>query len=423
MSKDRTLLVGYDLCDDNTQISCFNQKTGDIESICMVDDTDNPCIPTLLAVKKDSKEWLFGKDAIRCQRLLEGVLVDHLVKHTIEKEKITIYGVEFSHESIWEKYFKKSLSLLKRYYPNDSIWQLVITIERMDPYFVQTIYQALENLGIYKERVAIQSHAQSYIYYALSQKKELWLNDVGLFEFNENGLFYSQISINRKISPMVVGVEEKDFSDTLHYHMLEQQEETESISYIFENIAKGALHKQIISTLFITGKGFEGQWPDRVIKELCMGRRVFKGQNLFAHGACYTAKELKGDKTLEEFIYFSEDRIPCNITMNVYSDAKIQEAILAKAGTAWYDAGEHFEVIPDQEDELQIIVKDILRKEEKRFSVTLEGLSNRPNKTTRISIRTSFVDVNTMVITMKDKGFGMLFPSTNRIWEKRITLG
>ncbi len=42
---------------------------------------------------------------------------------------------------------------------------------------------ALNRIGIGEDRYVIQLHQQSYMYYALSQKKELWLNDVALFEF------------------------------------------------------------------------------------------------------------------------------------------------------------------------------------------------------------------------------------------------
>ena len=34
-----------------------------------------------------------------------------------------------------------------------------------------------------------------------------------------------------------------------------------------------------------------------------------------------------------------------------------------------------------------------------------------------------FADVNTCLVTLKDKGFGKLFPSSNRIWEKLINVG
>lgn len=31
-----------------------------------------------------------------------------------------------------------------------------------------------------------------------------------------------------------------------------------------------------------------------------------------------------------------------------------------------------------------------------------------------------FVDVHTCVVTLRDKGFGELYPSSNRVWEKII---
>ena len=66
------------------------------------------------------------------------------------------------------------------------------------------------------------------------------------------------------------------------------------LSYAFLNAAQTALHKQYVTTIYVTGKGFEGEWSNEALKELCMGRRIFRGQNLFTHGSCYAAIELSG---------------------------------------------------------------------------------------------------------------------------------
>lgn len=431
MSEERNLIIGFDFSDDFTQISRYNEKSFEAESIGEIQGDDNYLIPTVLAVHETSKDWLYGDEALACVNRGEAILVDHLVNKVLEKKDIVVCDVRFSTITIVEKYFRKVLLLLKKHFPNENIKQLMVTIEKFDSYLIDTIYAALENMGILKDRVSIQSHGQSYIYYALSQKKELWMNDVGMFDFNEQGLQYYQISIDRRNHPMVVGLLCKDFTQTLCYNMLEecacdgtsmQGANFENIEYIFENITNHVLHKQIISTLYLTGNGFEGEWADRVIKELCIGRRIFKGMNLYTKGACYAAREVLNKGRFEDFIFISEEMVANEVTMKTYYDAKLNDVVLVNAAASWHEIDHKFDVILDDEKEIAFVVKNVLKRESKKLLFALDGLVTRPNKMTRLTIKVKCLDKHTCMITVKDKGFGEFYPSTNRIWEMVIQL-
>lgn len=423
MDKENNMIVGFDLCNDNSQISCYDMRTYEPKSICVTSDDSKYMIPTVLAVKKDTLEWYYGEEAISLSNNNSAVLVKNIIDAIIKKESIDVYETRFMGVTLLEKFFRKTLSLLKRDYPNEKIGKLMITIKELDRNLIEAIYEALSKLGLQKDRVSIQSHAQSYLYYALSQKKELWMNDIGLFDFDEKGLCYYQISINRKVRPFVVTITEKDYSQTLSYDFVHEIGKNEHLTYIFENIAKSELHKHIISTLYVTGKGFEGKWSDDILKELCIGRRVFKGQNLYTKGACYAAKEsVSEEKKLSDFLFISDEMITSTISMKVYHNAKIREIVIAKAATAWYDVEQKLEIILDDENEIEFVTTDLMNKKSISQMITLDGLETRPNKMTRLEIRAKFEDEHTCVVTVKDKGFGEFYPSSNRIYEKVIKI-
>lgn len=422
MGETKNLLVGFDLCNDYSQISCFSYKTYEPESICLTSDQSKYVIPTSLGVKEGSKEWVFGEEAWALKEVEGGVLIADLVKKAETGEETEIYGVYFTPVLLLEKFFRKSLQLLKIYYPGNSIVKLVVTLKELNEGLRETVYAALKNLGIDKDRAFIQNHSQSYQYFALSQSKELWINDVGMFEYDEDGLTYHQITINRKTKPYLVGIQKKDMSEVMQFETLAELEDREKLAYMFGDLARKALHKQIVSTVYVTGKGFDGNWADLVLKELCVGRRVFKGQNLFTKGACYAAKELSGDRKLEEFLFLDGDMITGSFYIKGYYDAKFAEAILARAATPWYEIDEKLDLILDDTSQVTLYYKDLLRHETKEYSLNLEGLPNRPNKTTRVEVRLKFYSKASAVLTVKDKGFGNFFPSTNRIWEKEINL-
>lgn len=422
MSEQRSLLVGLDLSGDYSQICCYNQKTLEPESICASSDKTKYLIPSVLGVKNTTKDWVFGEEALALHEAGKGVIICDLLNKVRNREETEIFGVFFEGIPLLEKFLRKCLQLLKIYYPTNSILKLVVTIQDLSEELKEGVYKALSNLGIEKDRAFVQNHTTSYQYYALSQSKELWINDIGLFDFDEKGLIYKQISINRKTQPYMVSIEEKDFSDILNYKILEEIEDTDKLEYTFRNLAKNVLYKQVVTTLYFTGKGFDGNQTDHVLKELCAGRRVFKGQNLYSKGACYRAMDLAGERKLGDFLFLGSDMITVYFYISAIYNAKPAEVVLAKPGTLWNEIDEKIDFILDDSNEITLYVKNIENGEVKTCLIPLEGLPKRPNKTTRIQVRLRFINKWAAVITVKDKGFGSFYPSSNRVWEKEISL-
>ncbi len=420
MDTIKKLIVGYDLCEDYTQISCYSYKTSQPVPISIREEDELNLIPTVLCVKEETKQWLFGEEALACGADNEGIVVDHLLDKLIMGEEIRIYGQTFSPVALLEKYLRKTLMLIKRYFPTEQITKMVVTVRNARPILVDSIYFALEQLGLEKDRVVVMSHSGAYLYYALSQDKSLWMNDVGLFDFSEEGLLYYQIKLNRRTKPMIACLNKTDYSQNLNYQMLNNEQENHA--YIFENIANTALYKKLVTTLYFSGAGFRGGWAEETIKGLCAGRRVFMGQNLFTKGACYAAKELSGDRLLEELILLNDDMITTIVAVRVYKDTKFQEEILVEAGETWYEVNRSIEVIPEGEVELELILKNILSKEIVREKIHLTNLPERPDRMTRLEINLTCKDQSTGVIRVNDLGFGEIYPETGCILETTIEI-
>lgn len=416
MNEDRSLLIGFDLGKEYTQISYFNSKNFEPESICTEDE--EYLIPTCLGVRTDTKEWVFGSEVEKYSQLKKVIELHNLLEYVVKNRTTEIMGATFNGTELLEKFFRKCLNIVKKYYPSKTIKKMVVTIETLNSELVQSIYKALEGLGIMKDRVCIYSYSQSYIYYALCQNRELWQNDIGLFDYNDEGLVYYQIHINRKQSPYTVGIAKRDFRETLSYDMLTEIDDTENLCYIFHNIAESVLHKQIVSTLYMTGSGFETDWADSVFEKLCIGRRVFKGQNLYTKGACYGARELTEDKRLQDFQLLTEDMIAKDIIIKAYCNAKINEVVILGASTVWYEADNCIDLILDGENEIEIITVDVITRDKKSQIISLDGMPVRPERMTRVRLRARYLDKDSCVITIKDKGFGSYYETSNRIWEK-----
>lgn len=420
MNEERQLLVGIDLGRTISQISCFDNKIYEPVPVGRLHGTEREYeIPVAFAINKKTNEWLWGTDALEAGE--DFIHLDNILERIASVDKFEIAGYTFHSKEVLKRFFLKELSLLKEYYPNDTIKKLVISIDDRDVAITGIIKDACEELGIMADRLVIQNHKQSYMYYAVSQPKELWINNVGMFEYNTGGLSYSQISIDRKNVPYIVGVEKKDLSDIMPYELLTESDDIR-IKYAFNTVANTVLHKQMVTTIYVTGNGFEGKWASEALKELCVGRRVFRGQNLFTKGACYAAREFAGNGKLEGFIFLDEDMITSDILIRTYHNAEFCEVALAKAGSRWKEIDSSIDVIPDDEEEIQIITRNVLLHEAKAHILSLSGFTGRENKMTRFTVRLRFASKDTCIVTLKDNGFGEFCPSSNRIWERYIDI-
>lgn len=414
--EERTLLVGIDLGSEFTQISCFDFTTYEPKPIGrrIGNDERQYEIPTGLSVDFNQNEWYWIGEA-------KGKHAQSIRNPFAKLEKKDNDTSDVDMYQVCKRFIVKILSLLKEEYPNDKIRKLVISVAKKQDILCDTLKRICLELGMPENTLIIQNHRQSYMYYAISQSKELWNNNVGLFELDKNGLIYSQIDIDRKTKPYIIGVSSKDLSDAIDWDELEERDEYD-MSYAFVNAANTALYKQMVTTVYATGSGLQGEWANDALKELCSGRHVFRGQNLFTKGACYAARELSGQGKLQDCLLLDEEMLSSNVSIRTYHDAQLQDVLLAKAGTLWNEVDASIDVIPDDEDEIQITIQDVLRHETKAHMLSLSGFSGRENRMTRFTIRIRFADKNTCIVTLKDNGFGEYCPSSNRIWERYIKI-
>lgn len=420
--ENQKLYIGIDMGTEYTQISYYDETLFEPCSISEKDGEELYLIPTVLAATKENGQWYFGADALQIGEEKKIPVIADFVSRIETGEAIVYYDREWGAADILKRFLRKCLHLVTVKFPAGTIQKLVITVEEKSDALTAALTQALHELGLEDERFAVITHQESYVYYALRQKKELWLNDVGLFDFSRRGLFFYRIFMNRRTSPVTVGIEKKDFTELLSYQMLMDSKNDGEMAYIFDGITKNALHKKIVSTIYVTGHGFEGSWHKSVLEGLCVGRRVFFGQNLYAIGACYGAKELAGEGKLSDYILLSEEMVLVDISMKIFTDTKFAPFYFVKAGTLWKDAEQTIEIIPDNESELELEVYDVMTQEKKTFFLHIDQIDGRPGRTTILEAGLKFLDPKTCVVQVKDKGFGNLFLSTNRIWEKEIHL-
>jgi len=417
MDGGNSLIVGYDFGNERTQISCLARRSPEPEMSGR--DTKTYVVPTVLNTRSDNDEWLFGEEALKAR---SGHHIDNLVDMLRTGEDILVRGVKMSPEYVVSKFFQKTLNMLRRKYQNDGIAMMVIALKETDGGLVEKLHAILDKLGIKNDRVSIMSYTECFMYYTLSQKQDIWANDVGLFAFGKEGFHYYQMTIGKRNKPYPVLVNHRDLSDEFPYSLL-KDESPERVRYRLEDVIQRLLYKKSISALYFTGYGFEGDWTDEVLRRLCVGRRVFKGQNLYTMGACHASRILhSGSVGIEGFQFINENDIVGNIYMKAYKDSKDSLVTFAKTGDDYHHADKTIRVILDDENTLDFTINSMVRRDDINAFLTLNGLVRRKDKTACVMVNLRFVDRNTAVVTVRDMGFGDITAKTYQVWEFRLEL-
>ena len=79
-------------------------------------------------------------------------------------------------------------------------------------------------------------------------------------------------------------------------------------------------------------------------------------------------------------------------------------------------------LIPAGDSEITLTAKNIFDQREKQFILDLEPVEGRLDRHCRLGLMVRFESPKRCIVTLKDEGFGDMFPTSNRIWEKTVEL-
>ena len=179
----------------------------------------------------------------------------------------------------------------------------------------------------------------------------------------------------------------------------------------------------IVSAVYLTGDGFDGEWMKESLSFLCKGRRVFMGKNLYSKGACYAAaRKCMTEENSWQFVYMGDNEMKVNVSLKVQSQGKTEFFTLISAGDNWYETVGECEVLLDGSNEIDFWLQLPNSKEAKIEKLTLADLPERPPRTTRLRIKAQPVSDMEVKIRIKDLGFGEIFKSSDKTWEYMMSL-
>ena len=109
--------------------------------------------------------------------------------------------------------------------------------------------------------------------------------------------------------------------------------------------------------------------------------------------------------------------------MQVYIGERESKLVLVPAGRPWYDAKAYVEVLPHDQDYIDIDIMPVDKfKGRKTVRVMLENFPKRPDRCTKAALSIELEDNEHMHIHVEDLGFGELYPASEAVIDEKVSI-
>lgn len=411
MDTENKVYFGIDISAKSTLISIYKQNMEEPMTVSTVLGAQNFSIPTILAKKVGISQWFFGDDAVLKIRTREAVGTDELFNLALRDEEVLLDGQYYRAKDLLVIYFKKLFSLPGPREAIERLEKIVICVEQVNMEMMELMSYVMMRLSFDLSKLMLIDRRESFYYYALSQKPEFFLYNVALFDYSGTNMVSNILSRNQATRPQVVTL------DVVNHGSLSDERDER-----FEKIITETFGSQVLSTVYLVGDGFDGDWMKSSLAKLCRGRKVFLGKNLYSKGACY-AGLIKDGKRDWPFIYIGDNDLKLNLSIKTLDENEMKFFTLIDAGESWYEAKGECEVILDGEPEIEFYIQRPESREAHVAVLELTDLPKRENRTTRLRISASPVSDVAVAITIMDLGFGDISCASGKTWKHTISIG
>ena len=415
----RGSILGYDLNEKNCQISYYDENKEEPETLEV--SVDNYQIPLVLGYYKE--HWVYGKEAKRLAAINEGCTITDLFNKAVHREKVRV-GAR-NHDAVW--LLAKFVSLTLEEFEDIKFITFTVPFTNID---MSKMMKGIgQHLGVPKEKVCVQDYKESFCHYMFYQPKELWQYESALFSCDAHEIRAYMLrklnAISGRGKDMFVKVDEvanARMKELEAIYPVLNVDKAKDADERFKTFIQSVFEKKVVSSVYLTGEGFENNWYPNSLKVLCNGRRAFLGNNLYSKGACYTSirKCLDYD---EGPVYLDETKMTEQICLRMRVNGQEGWYPIVSWGTHWYEADGQWDVILEDTSDIEIHVETLAGEELQVETVSLEGLPERRDYSLRIQIEAMFMDERTCKLTFKDVGFGEFFLSSGFQVEKILHLG
>lgn len=407
-----SLMLGIDFSKTDMQVGIWNEERTCADVYQFPDYMGGEIIPTMVIADEEGK-LLVAKEALDYGMKMQKHGVTSLYGN-LSNEKLDMGGAEMNVNQVFAHYLQEILSLIRKRYGSASIARIGITGERMTEEKKIHLTEIMESLGYSGDKLFFASHADAVLWYEICEGTK---GGSMTLDFDSKGMMAYLINAGNEELEIPYYVETIDYSSLMNGGLsgvLDEEERKES----FTRITELAIARKALARLYVTGDIVDTPGISQILGRFFnTGRRIFTGRSLYCLGACYFAVKEKIPKRA-----IGDNQIFHNVSLEAYEDAMVHQVQLLKAGTVLSKAGAAIQVILDDTKEMKFQIEDVRKAETINCTLHPEEFYFRENKTLRLEIEAKFLDYETLVLKVRDVGFGDICPATYRVWEQIVNL-
>lgn len=320
-------------------------------------------------------------------------------------------------------FFNQIIEQAKKLSGRVRVGMIAFTVYDFSIELLDSIAYIMERLNIPREHWTVISHEEAYVYYAYSQKKDLYASGVMLLDYQNTGI-HCYLCSDRKMGGKSVIMENNYMlaSDLVNKACERKELLAQATPEITEWLTD-ILSDHYVSSVYLTGDGFDvEEFPAELTRFLCNHRKVFAGQNIYVKGAAFCGYDELYPLTANQMIIACHNRIATGIELDIVERGRNKRLRIVKPGTNWYTASREFQFIAEDLNVINLHMKPCNGKAEYTESIDVSAIPYRQGKVTRLSVAFEFSADNRMTVTIKDRGFGDFVKSSGKVINEQFDI-
>ena len=282
--------------------------------------------------------------------------------------------------------------------------------------------------GLPVGQVVLQGHEESLFSYLIHQPEKLLGYVTGVYDLTCEKMTAYCMELNPRTSPVVVSISRDDDTGIVvkkHYpSIVEHDRALDEMDKKLAEYTGEFTGGRIVTSLYLLGDSFKKDWYKSAKQVMCRNRKVYAGNNLFSKGAAFSAAAVIWPGTeKEDFLYLGRDMLSSNIGLQVIDQGQEAYMPLLDAGTAWYDAQAETEIIMEVPDEIVLLVQPVDGSGSYEEHIRIGIEEERSGRAFRFNMKLRMTGPDLLEVTVKDEGFGSIYPAGYPDIVEEIKLG
>lgn len=404
----RGLIIGIDYTGNYCQASYYSRRHRCPESISYGGESVRYLIPTALCYNHETSDWLIGQPAIDYAEKTGEGLYRNFLDNVFLGNTCLINGQEYTYIQLLAVFIGKIIELMQIATSIMGVENITINLRRVTLEIKSAFQDVFRLLRLPAEKLKLLTCAESFTYYVLNEEPEIWEKGTVLFDFTPDGFYEKVLTVTRGTKERLIYISERTHSGDYSMRDMGNEVLMDQMDERLKDLYEEIISESSISSVYFTGPGFQNVWFPKSLRRVSEDNRAFKGNNLYAKGACL-AGLLRAEEN-KDYNIVCTGRTKYTISVETKHRGEPLLLNLCRAPRDWFDSGMKMDFILDRPEFVRFYFTALLSGSRSTLDVDVSGIPQRPNKATRIEIEICFFSESLCEITIRDKGFGELFP-------------